>query len=298
VTDASVSPASQTKLQFDEPWQLSCFTTCRPGPDGPGGPWSPLAPGPKSAPAWSRPSRPLGDLLPGASSRATPTLAGGRAKSTSLLAVRSGSPAERKLSRDRRGGPPGGKFQLAAPPRSPSRSFEIQTPRDLPPGSSSGDRRGRGAGGKKIKSPPAAPLSLSTFPPNPLRKFFLAQYRAGTPALTQRRSPFLIVIANVITADRPVGCHDSPRRHSDQQCVRQSRAFDSNGNFRWRHCALLLMAILGGADRWWYYRGLNCALAANSSRRRVGGSATIQSTARGCYNKAQALVRAQPAGLF
>ena len=95
---------------------------------------------------------------------------------------------------------------------------------------------------------------------------------------------FLIVIANVITADRPVGFaplaiglaldHDLPRRNSDQQCVRQSRAFDNNRNFRWRHNALLLMAILGGADRWWVIRGLNCALAANSSRWRVEGSAT------------------------
>jgi hypothetical protein len=66
VSDATVSPALQARSQFDEPWQLSCFTTCKEapplapcspfgpasplsplspfGPGGPGGPWSPLMP--------------------------------------------------------------------------------------------------------------------------------------------------------------------------------------------------------------------------------------------------------------
>ena len=66
VTEATVSPALQARSQFDEPWQLSCFTTCIEapplapcspfgpasplsplspfGPGKPGGPWSPLMP--------------------------------------------------------------------------------------------------------------------------------------------------------------------------------------------------------------------------------------------------------------
>jgi len=35
VIDAIVSPGSQTKLQSDEPGQLSCLTTEKPGPGGP-----------------------------------------------------------------------------------------------------------------------------------------------------------------------------------------------------------------------------------------------------------------------
>jgi len=38
VTDPTVSPALQVKLQFDEPWQLSCLTTCKLVPGAPGGP--------------------------------------------------------------------------------------------------------------------------------------------------------------------------------------------------------------------------------------------------------------------
>src|SRR5207248_1951141 len=63
VTDATVSPALQARLQFEDPWQLSCFTTCKEAPPlapcspfaaasplsplspfGPGGPSSPLMP--------------------------------------------------------------------------------------------------------------------------------------------------------------------------------------------------------------------------------------------------------------
>jgi len=35
VIDAIVSPGSQAKLQSDEPGQLSCLTTEKPGPGGP-----------------------------------------------------------------------------------------------------------------------------------------------------------------------------------------------------------------------------------------------------------------------
>src|SRR5215471_13076882 len=44
VTDAIISPALQARLQFDEPWQLSCLTTRKRAPGAPAGPCSPLAP--------------------------------------------------------------------------------------------------------------------------------------------------------------------------------------------------------------------------------------------------------------
>ena len=102
VTDASVSPALQANLQFDEPPQLSCLTTCKEapplalcspfgpasplspfspfGPGGPGGPCSPLMPcgpgGPCSpfapcGPGW--PCSPFGPVTPAQEHTSHPT---------------------------------------------------------------------------------------------------------------------------------------------------------------------------------------------------------------------------------